>query len=72
MDDGVAGAARSGAQRLIGPVILPPASLVIAAVVFLATLTQGGIFIVRRAHHAAPYASPEVPKDIDREKATLH
>ena len=71
-DDGVAGAARSGAQCLVGPVILPPATLIVAAAVLLATLARGGIFIVRRALHAAPYASPEVPEDLDGEEATLH
>jgi len=72
MDDGVADAARSSARRLVGPVILTPATLVVDAVVFLATLARGGIFIVRGALHAAPYTSPGVPKDLDVEEAALH
>ena len=38
-DDGVAGAARSGTRHLIGPVILPPATLIVAAAVLLVTRT---------------------------------
>ena len=30
MDDGVAGAARSGARRLVGPATPPPATLIVA------------------------------------------
>ena len=71
-DDGVAGAARSGARHLVRPVILPPAALVVAAAVLLITLPRGGIFIVGGALHEAPYVSPEVPKDLDGEEATLH
>ena len=37
-DDGVAGAARSGARHLVGPVILPPAALVVVVAVLLAAL----------------------------------
>ena len=37
-DDGVTGAAQNGARHLVGPVILPPTALVVAAIVFLATL----------------------------------
>ena len=73
MDDGVTGAAPGRcARRLVGPVILPPATLVVAAAVRPVALIQGGIFIVGGALHVAPYASPEVPEDLDGEEASLH
>ena len=72
MDDGFAGAARSGARRLVGPVILPPATLVIATVVILATLARGELFIVRGALHAAFQASSKISEDLDGEQAVLH
>ena len=72
MDDGVAGAARSGTRHLVGPVILPPTTLVIAAAVLLVTPSRGGVFTIRRALHAAPCTGPKAPEDLDGEKATLH
>ena len=36
-DDGVAGAARSGTRHLIGPAMMPPTTLVVAAAVLLVT-----------------------------------
>ena len=48
MDDGVAGVApERRARRLVGPVIVSPATLDVAAAVLLATLVHGGIFIVK-------------------------
>ena len=72
MDDGVAGATRSGTRHLVGPVILPPTTLVVAATVLLVTPARGGVFTIRRALHAAPCTGPKDPKDLDGEKATLH
>src|SRR3954471_11492666 len=48
-DDGVTGAARGGTRHLVGPVILPPATLVVATTVLLITLARGGVFAIRRA-----------------------
>ena len=71
-DDGITGAARSGARHLVGPVILPPTTLVVAAAVLLVTPARGGVFTIRRALHAAPCTGPKEPEDLDGEKATLH
>src|SRR3954466_3096846 len=71
-DDGVAGAARSDARHLVGPVILPPATPIVAAAVLLVTLARGGVFAIRGALHATPCSSSEAPKDLDGEETALH
>src|SRR3954463_11070780 len=62
MDDGIAGATRSDARHLVGPVILPPATPIVAAAVLPVTLARGGVFAIRGALHAAPCAGPEEPE----------
>ena len=71
-DDGVAGAARGGTRHLVGPVILPPTTLIIAVAVLLVTPARGGVFTIRRALHATPCTGPKALEDLDGEKATLH
>ena len=54
-DDGVAGVAQERcARRLGGPIILPPATLVIVVAILLVTLAQRGAFAIGRALGTAP------------------
>src|SRR3954464_11394812 len=71
-DDGVAGATRSGARHLVGPVIPPPAALVVTVAVLLVTPARGGAFAIGGALHAAPCPSPKAPEDLDGEETALH
>ena len=60
------------ARRLVGPVILLPSTLIVAAAVLLVTLARGRVFVIRGALHAALQASSEVTQDLDGEEAILH
>ena len=71
-DDGVAGAARSGARRLVGPAIPPPATLIVDVALLLVTLARGGAFAVGGAIHAALRLSAEAPEGLDGEEIALH
>ena len=71
-DDGVAGAAQSGARRLVGPATPPPATLVVAVAPLLVALARGGAFAVGGAVHAALRPSAEAPEDLDGEEIALH
>ena len=72
MDDGVAGAARSGNRRLAGPTTPPPATLIVAVALLLVTLARGGAFAIGGAVHAALRPSAEAPEDLDGEEIALH
>ena len=72
MDDGVTGTTQSGARCLVGPIILPPNSLVVAVAVLLVTLARGGAFAIGGAIHAALRPSAEAPEDLDGEEIALH
>jgi len=59
-------------RHLVGPVILSPATLVVAAAVLLVTLARGRFFVIGGVLHTALQSSPEVAKDLDGEEAILH